>query len=51
MLLFEIAIGAAEGGYQLGSAPDADGNMQSVWLNISEIKLVGRAVRVEFALA
>ena len=38
VLLFEIAIGAAEGGYQLGSAPDADGNMQSVWLNISEIK-------------
>lgn len=38
VLLFEIAIGAAEGGYQLGSAPDADGNMQSVWLNISEIE-------------
>lgn len=38
VLLFEIAIGAAEGGYQLGSAPDADGNMQSIWLNISEIK-------------
>ena len=38
MLLFEIAIGAAEGGYQLGSAPDADGNMQPVWLNIKEIE-------------
>lgn len=38
VLLFEIAIGAAEGGYQLGSAPDADGNMQSVWLNIKEIE-------------
>lgn len=38
VLLFELSVGAKEGGYQLGSAPDADGNMQPVWLNIKEIE-------------
>lgn len=38
VLLFELSVGAAEGDYQLGSAPDADGNRQAVWLNISEIE-------------
>lgn len=38
VLLFEVSVGAKEGDYQLGSAPDADGNMQSVWLNIKEIE-------------
>ena len=38
VLLFELSVGTKEGGYQLGSAPDADGNMQPVWLNIKEIE-------------
>ena len=38
VLLFELSVGAKEGDYQLGSAPDAAGNMQSVWLNIKEIE-------------
>ena len=38
VLLFELSVGAQEGDYQLGSAPDADGNMQPVWLNIKEIE-------------
>lgn len=38
VLLFELSVGAKEGDYQLGSAPDADGNMQPVWLNIKEIE-------------
>ena len=38
VLLFELSVGAKEGSYQLGSAPDADGNRQAVWLNISEIE-------------
>jgi len=38
VLLFELSVGTKEGGYQLGNAPDADGNMQPVWLNIKEIE-------------
>lgn len=38
VLLFELSIGDKETGYLLGSAPDADGNMCSVWLDINEIK-------------
>lgn len=38
VLLFELSVGAKEGDYQLGSAPDAAGDMQSVWLNIKEIE-------------
>lgn len=38
VLLFELSVGAKEGSYQLGSAPDANGNMLPVWLNISEIE-------------
>lgn len=38
VLLFELSIGTKEGSYQLGSAPDVNGNMLPVWLNISEIE-------------
>lgn len=38
VLLFELSVGTKEGSYQLGSAPDANGNMLPVWLNISEIE-------------
>ena len=38
VLLFELSVGTKEGSYQLGSAPDAEGNMLPVWLNIREIE-------------
>lgn len=38
VLLFELSIGTKEGSYQLGSAPDVNGNMLPVWLNIKEIE-------------
>lgn len=38
IFLFEFSIGANGSGYQLGSVPDADGNAQMIWLNISAIQ-------------
>lgn len=35
--LFELSVGGGTG-YQLGEAPDKDGKMLEIWLNISEIK-------------
>ena len=38
VLLFELSVGADGVGYRLGSAPDKNGTMQELWLNISEIE-------------
>lgn len=38
VLLFELSVGEGGEGYLLGSAPDADGTMQPVSLNISTIE-------------
>lgn len=36
--LFELLVGATEGSYRLGSAPNKDGNSADIWLNIEEIE-------------
>ena len=38
VLLFELSIGADGVGYRLGSAPDENGTLRELWLNISEIE-------------
>ena len=38
VLLFELSVGANGIGYQIGNAPDEEGALQAVWLNISEIE-------------
>lgn len=38
VLLFELSVGANGTGYQIGNAPDEEGALQAVWLNISEIR-------------
>lgn len=38
VLLFELIIGTDGNGYQLGTAPDASGSRQSVWIDISTIE-------------
>lgn len=38
VLLFELSVGVDGVGYRLGSAPDENGAMQEVWLNISGIE-------------
>lgn len=38
VFLFELLVGSEESTYQLGSAPDSDGNMQKIGLNISAIE-------------
>ena len=38
MFLFEFAVGSDGAGFELGTAPDANGDAQQIWLNISEIQ-------------
>ena len=38
VLLFELSVGSNGIGYQIGNAPDEEGALQAVWLNISEIE-------------
>ena len=38
VLLFELSVGTGGVGYRLGSAPDENGTMQELWLNIGVIE-------------
>ena len=38
VVLFELSIGPDGTGYQLGYAPDENGTLQEIWLNIHEIE-------------
>lgn len=38
VLLFELSVGTGGVGYRLGSAPDENGAMQELWLNIGVIE-------------
>lgn len=38
VFLFELSVGADGAGFEMGTAPDANGDAQQIWLNISEIQ-------------